>query len=262
MNVTKETVTPKKAMEWLKRNINNRPLSQGWIDQLARAMTDKAWRLNGDCIRFNGNGDLIDGQHRLNACVTSGKSFESYVVRGLEHDAFDTIDQGRKRTIGDVFARQGYKHYVTLGSAVRWLWLHETNSLPYRVKGTLRPDQANEILERHPAIHAAVEMARGLCGKQKLIHPGLLAFLYYVTSESDEKKAVAFWNGVVNAEGLTKQSPAKVLHSRLVSNLGSVAKLNVETIAALCIKSWNAFKTGKPVGTLRWSENEDFPTIS
>lgn len=261
MNVTKETITPKKAMEWLKRNVNNRPLSQRWVDDLARAITDKAWRLNGDCIRFNGNGDLIDGQHRLNACVQSGKPFESYVVRGLDHDAFDTIDQGKRRSIADVFARQGYKHYTTLASAVRWLWLYESNSLPSARKESLRPDEANELLEKHPAIHHAVEVARSLITTTKLINPGLLSFLLYITTEKHGDVAEKFWSSVVSAEGLKKQSPAYQLHSRLVNNLGSVAKLHNDTIAALAVKAWNAFKAGKPVGALRWAENEDFPTI-
>jgi hypothetical protein len=82
VNISKETVTPKKAMEWLKRNIANRPLSPVTVNNYARAMSDRAWKLNGDCVRFNGNGDLVDGQHRLTACVKSGQSFETYIVRG------------------------------------------------------------------------------------------------------------------------------------------------------------------------------------
>lgn len=99
VNITKESITPKKAAEWLKRNVANRPLSQRTVTNYATAMADRAWKLNGDSIRFNGSGDLIDGQHRLTGCVKAGVPFDSYVIRGLDHDAFDTIDQGRRRTI-------------------------------------------------------------------------------------------------------------------------------------------------------------------
>lgn len=59
----KETITPKKAMEWLQRNVANRPMSHKRVLGYAQAILAGAWKVNGDCIRFNGNGDLIDGGH-------------------------------------------------------------------------------------------------------------------------------------------------------------------------------------------------------
>lgn len=258
MNVTKENVSPKKAAEWLTRNISNRPLSMTTVGLYKKAIEADAWKLNGDCIRFNGNGDLIDGQHRLTACVQAGKGFETYVVRGLDHDAFDTIDQGKKRTISDVFARQGYKHYVTLASAVRWLWRYEHGMVEC---GPMRPDEANELLEQNPAVHHAVEVARGLTGHQKLLHPGMLGFLIYECGRTDEDAAETFWTAVVAGEQLKRDSAAYRLHQRLIKNLGAVAKVPSDTLCALAIKAWNFHRTRKPCGTLKWSEGEDFPQI-
>lgn len=259
MNVTKETITPKKAMEWLKRNINNRPLSAKAVNNYAKAMEAGVWRLNGDCVRFNGNGDLIDGQHRLTACVQAAKPFETYVVRGLEHEAFDTIDQGRKRTVGDVFARQGYKHYVTLAAAVRNLWRYENGFS--QTHESIRADEANEVIEKHPALHAAVEEARHLLGHQRLLHPGILAWLVYSTSQVDEAQSKKFWSQVATGEGLTKSMAAYWLRERLIDNTSSKARLHADTIAALCIKAWNSYRAGKVCKTLKWDNREEFPTI-
>jgi len=261
MNVTKEIVTPKKAMEWLKRNVANRPLGVKRVGFYARTMTDGAWKLNGDTIRFNGNGDLIDGQHRLSACVKADVSFETYVVRGLEHDAFDTIDQGKSRSIGDVFARQGHKHYIKLASAARWLWMRDNNCMPRgSEKLTFRADHANEIIAKYPTLHHCVALASGL--RNNLLNPGVLGFLFFQSIEScGEDVAVAFWNRTLLADGLKRGTPEYLLHSRLVSNLTSVAKLNSDTIVAITIKTWNAHKTGKNQGVLRWSNNEPFPVM-
>lgn len=259
MNVTKETVTPKKAMEWLKRNVHNRPLSEATIGLYARAMLDGAWKLNGDTIRFNGNGDMIDGQHRLTACVQAGKPFETYVVRGLPHEAFDTIDQGKKRTTGDVFARAGYKHYSTLASAVRNLWQYQGDQGYAAKYGALRPDIANDIIEKNPAIHAAVEFVRSNIGRKSLMHPGLASFLVYITSQIDEEQAKKFWTSIFVGEGLTKTSAAYWLRERLIGNLSSVAKLHNTAIAALAIKAWNSYRSGKPCKTLKWDNREEFP---
>lgn len=259
MKITKETVTPKKAMEWLKRNVHNRPISQRQVNNYAATMEAGKWQLNGDTIRFNGNGDLIDGQHRLHACVQCGKAFECYVASGLDHDAFDTIDQGRKRTTGDVFARQGYKHYITLASAARNLWKYQNG---YQNKtGQFRPDMANQLLEEHPALHAAVERACNLSAKQGLIHGGILSFLVYATSCVDEAGSEKFWSQVMTGEGLTKNMPAYWLRERLINNRGAVAKLDGDTIVALSIKAWNSFRAGKPLKVLKWMSEEEFPAI-
>lgn len=260
MNIAKEVVSPKKAMQWLKRNIANRPLWATTVNQYAKAMADGAWKLNGDCIRFNGNGDLIDGQHRLTASVKSGESFETYVVRGLDHEAFDTIDQGKKRTTADVFARDGYKSYTTLASAVRWLAKYNRGMTTRHEP--LRPDVAHAILDDNPNIHHAVDLALRLHRQQHLVHPGLLSFLIHETSRKHDGIAEVFWTSVITGEGLSKGEPAHLLNKRLVANYGAVAKLNAETIAALCIKAWNCHLSERPCGVLKWSEGEDFPAIS
>lgn len=253
-------ITPKKAAEWLKRNVNNRPLREIRIEQYSAAMKAGAWQVNGETIKFNCNGDLVDGQHRLHACMQSGITFESYVVTGVGRDAFDTIDQGDKRTIGDVFARSGYKHYVLLAAGSRWIWRYE-NSMS--VNGAMRADIAKDIIERHPALHAAAQKAseHSRCG---ILNPGLFAFLDYWCGQNNQERADKFWTSVADAEGLEKGTPAHLLHKRLQANSNAVARLWPITIAALCVKAWNAHvskKTSDTVKCLKWAEGEVFPTI-
>jgi hypothetical protein len=259
MNIARETVSPRKAMLWLKNNVRNRPLSQLLVKNYAAAMKDGAWMLNGDAIRFNCNGDLIDGQHRLAACIKSDTPFECYVIRGLQHEAFDTIDQGRRRSLSDVFARDGYKNYKTLAAATRWFWLYGRG---FKCFGeTLRPDKAHELIEANPSLHHAADAALRLYREQRLVNPGLLAFLIFVTGQSDQDKADTFWASAITGQDLTKGSAAHLLHKRLVANATAVARLHVNTIAAIGIKAWNAYITKTPIATLRWSENEEFPTV-
>lgn len=260
MNITKETVTPKKAMEWLKRNVHNRPLSPKTVDRYAAAMTRDVWKLNGDCIRFNGNGDMIDGQHRLTACVQAGKPFESYVVRGLPHEAFDTIDQGRKRTTGDIFARSGYEHYTTLAAAVRNYWRYLNGFAA--THGAIPPDVANDILEKNPSIHSAVAFVCKMQSNRStrsLMHGGVASFLVFLTGEIDQEGSQKFWTSVFTGEGLTRTMAAYWLRERLIANSGNTARLHADTIAALAIKAWNSFRSGKPCKALKWDSREDFP---
>lgn len=264
MKVTLENIGPKKAQEWLKTNIANRPLSLRRIENYAKAMSDGVWQLNGDTIRFNTNGNLIDGQHRLSACVKSGKPFQSYVARGLEHEAFDTIDQGKSRSISDVLARVGCKNYHVLSSALRWIYRYKggEDGIVSRGAIALRPDQAHAILNANPDLHEQVEFAIGLCRQQPgLIAGSILAFLLHST-DAHENGAREFWSSVVTGVGLQKGSPAHSLNRRLVANMGSAAKLSPISVCALCIKAWNFYATKKPCICLKWQEFEEFPRFT
>jgi hypothetical protein len=259
MKITKESVTPKKAMEWLKLNVANRPISARQVGHYAKAMECGQWKLNGDCIRFNGSGNLIDGQHRLTACIQAGKSFDTYVVTGLEHDAFDTIDQGKKRDISDVFARQGFKNYAVLSSAVRWLWWSNGGR---QAKLKMRPDEANDLLDKNSGMHAAVDTAIKIARQQRgLISASLLSFLIYKTSKIDES-AVGWWTSVVTGAGLKAGTPGLLLHKRLVDNIASVAKLRHETVCALSIKAWNCYRTTDRLKCLKFEDREEFPRFA
>jgi len=51
------------ARAWFELNIiNNRGIRPAVVDAYARDMAAGHWRLNGDPIRFNKKGQLIDGQ--------------------------------------------------------------------------------------------------------------------------------------------------------------------------------------------------------
>lgn len=62
------------AETWLSRNSNNRNLRGQVIASYARDMKSGAWVLNGETVKIASNGQLLDGQHRLNAVVESGQT--------------------------------------------------------------------------------------------------------------------------------------------------------------------------------------------
>jgi hypothetical protein len=76
------TVTPEMAREWLDANtgvpFNSQPHK---VDQYARDMASGHWPLTGEGIRFDEADQLVDGRHRLRACVKSGVPFLTYVTR-------------------------------------------------------------------------------------------------------------------------------------------------------------------------------------
>ena len=255
-------ITPKQAAKWLAHNRANRPLSQVTVDRYAAAMQAAEWKLNGDSIRFDENGDLIDGQHRLHACVKSGRTFMSYVVTDLPVDAFDTIDQGRPRTMADVLARRGEKHYSTLAAACRFIWELETGKVGCAEK--MRPSHLDGVLNEHPTIRESVEVTVKMMSNSKVrFIPGShVAALHYLFGTIKPHKNKEFWERVIEGTGLSKEMPEYTLRKRLIENMGSVAKLPTEAVFALTIKTWNASSNNQTLKLLRWQPGEEFPKIS
>lgn len=99
MIVTNEIINPETARNYLAANIyNNRRIQRDRVDAYAFDMAMGKWCNNGTTITFDNQGRLIDGQHRLMAVIKSGATIQALVVRGVDDDAFKTIDVGQPRT--------------------------------------------------------------------------------------------------------------------------------------------------------------------
>lgn len=75
-----ELITPDIAREYLTHNKINRNLRKYAVKNYARDMKNGEWQLTPQGISFYENGDLADGQHRLEAVVMAGVPVEFYVT--------------------------------------------------------------------------------------------------------------------------------------------------------------------------------------
>jgi len=98
MKTAVETITPKKAREYLLANKDNyRKLSRHKVNQYAEDMKAGRWQMNGQGIAFGKNQILKDGQHRLAAIVQAGVPVEMTVNRDLD-DNVTIFDVGMMRS--------------------------------------------------------------------------------------------------------------------------------------------------------------------
>lgn len=96
-----ELITPKKAQEYLNTSLGNRALRKSHVSWLTNMMLRDEFMLTHQGIAFNSNNNLVDGHHRLNAIVESGKTIEMLVIKNVD-GAYDYIDQGAIRNNGDI----------------------------------------------------------------------------------------------------------------------------------------------------------------
>ena len=120
-----QTITPKKALEYLEHNTANRPLSGRTVRDFAQAMRRGEWRVTHQGIAFDTTGALVDGQHRLAAIVEADVPVEVTVFSEVPEGAFDVLDTGKRRNAADVLAIEGEKSAVMLAAMVRTVWLYE-----------------------------------------------------------------------------------------------------------------------------------------
>lgn len=111
------------AMLIREANTKNRPLSKNYLTVLSKTYDKSADGVTGDTIKFGRSGRLIDGQHRLWMASRSSVPFRTHVVFGINDEAFDIIDQGRKRTAGDVLAVDLIPNAIQTASAARWVFV-------------------------------------------------------------------------------------------------------------------------------------------
>lgn len=99
--ISVEMFTPDDALEILCKNDINRALNNDVVRVYNTDMQTGDWSVCPGAICFYENGQLADGQHRLNALIESGHSALFIVMRGLTRKDGFNIDTGRPRKLVD-----------------------------------------------------------------------------------------------------------------------------------------------------------------
>lgn len=103
ISVTYRMVSPAQARVWLDgHNTKNRNLSLRNADKIKQDLAADRFIFTGDPIRFDKEGALVDGQHRLHCIANSDKTVWLLVIEGLDMEAVDRIDQGLVRSVPDI----------------------------------------------------------------------------------------------------------------------------------------------------------------
>lgn len=266
ISVTQELITPERASTLLLKNPHNRKISNTLVVQYTQLMQRGEWKFNGDPIRVNGDGSLIDGQHRLSAIVASGQPQRCVVISGLESDAFKTIDCGKKRSTGDMLSIRGYGGAVHgLAAAGRALLVYETgvywNSKAQRIDWSPTSSQIIDYIDSHPDVASAFyKIQSDYTYALKLLGNGPATLSLVLMRRTNPGKAEEFMTGVETGVTDGEGDPRHILRETLARlRIGTFRTMRYEETAAFVIKAMNAFFGGKPLKILRFKKNESFP---
>lgn len=236
-------VTPEIAEEWLENNTINRPLSDQRVEAYANEMTAGRWPFAGESVQFDVDGNLLNGQHRLNAIIKSGVTLPMLVIRGLPRAAMDVMDSGRKRSAANTLTGHGEKYGVTLGAAIRTA-IRQQEKLARR---TIPNSEVLAWLDLHPNIRQAVLSAATYYKDTLLPSRAILAYALYEMREKDVFAAESFLIDLAKGANLPEDDPVLALSRRLGVARRERHKIPEDEQLSLLFQAWNARREGKPM---------------
>ena len=245
------TVTPEEAAIWLgTKNSRNRPVSENAVSKYAQEMKDGRWVDNGQPIIFGTDSQLLNGQHRLFACVRSGKQFSTTITYGVDPKSFGTIDDANSRSLADVLHIEGESNSTLLSAGVRFIWMYATGQVEYQ-------DLRRGKIATKPLLWATLDKNRKITSSTKfismlkartgglLITAGMAVGLHYLFSLVDEKKADEFFNRFQSGLELTEDNPIHLLRARLIAGQKEAStKITRLAMYYYTVTAWNAYVSG------------------
>lgn len=243
-----EVVTPSKAAKWLEANTHNRNLNSHKVTLYARDMERGKWRFGNDAICFALDGALLNGQHRLHACVMSGTSFRCIIIRNMPNEAQDVMDQGGVRTMAGILHLRGHINTVRLGGALRALIAIDHAGDGFNV---YRPttQELLTLLQKHPKLTESVDLVETCRG----VSPSSLAAVHYVAKVllKEDKKADAFVNVFSKGIPSYQQDPAHLLRENTIKHQDRKTKKASKDSFYALLRAWNAFRDDERWG--KWT---------
>lgn len=246
-----ERIGPDVARAYLALNLpNNRTYRSNYATELALEMKQGRWRESGDPIRFDTNGHLIDGQHRLNAVILANVALPFVVMRGIAADAVHVIDTGKSRRPADALKVAGFLSTALLASTARILL--RVKEGPITIRHYRQPSHAEliDVVRRHPALYESTLVIRPVRG----IRPSLTVAMHYIGKQLLElpSAAEAFVkvvnSGIPNYAG----DPVHMLREKMLHERGS-GKRSMDAASLLAMAHvWNHFSKGSPLKFLRF----------
>jgi hypothetical protein len=153
-----ETWTPAQAESALMKNEVNRHIRESKVEQYCRDMLSGKWTATGDPIKFDAEGKLVDGQHRLHAQIKADVKMRWLVVREVPPEAQVNMDMNIPRSIGDILHFGGEKTAQLLTAVTRMVHLITTTKLS-RGRYGVSVNEVLDTLEKHPDVRISTDMA-------------------------------------------------------------------------------------------------------
>jgi len=251
-------MTPERAERLLDANVRNRSLKVDRQKNYAGQMKAGQWLVDGNPIRVDRDGVLLDGQHRLRGIVESGTTQTVILITGLEPQAMNSIDTGASRTLGDLLKLSipDMKDEAKIGSLSRVLLIRslgEPLPVAFSTSGSAIAQDSRvtnatiiDFYARQRIIvdrlHRAGEQVRRARPAWKGFSSRVVAVVRAELEQIDFDDAEFFFDRIKDGADLDANHPIMAL-IRYGDRTAASRDTNPSSTvwAAMLIKAWNAF---------------------
>lgn len=256
-------LTPQLAKEYLEHlPQRQRQLSDRTVDRYAADLLSDQFPFTGDSIKFDVDGNLIDGQHRCNAVVAAEVPTPMLVIRGLAPDMIKFFDGGRARRFSDDLRIQGYANHMMLSAITNRVWHWEHGNYGYtEVPFVANPLYANttptramlwHTLENHPELPEVVTHANRLYRYTRNAPASVTGLVWLLLGQVDVDAREKFFYELIEGPAQNgPEYPINVLRKALTRQLSVNEDRPGHVWLAYYIKAYNAWAEGRSLSYLR-----------
>ncbi|GAI95029.1 unnamed protein product, partial [marine sediment metagenome] len=162
-------------------------------------------------------------------------------IRGIDPDAFVTMDTGKNRTITDVLAIKNEPSPKHLASTLQWTYRYLADRLNAKIESH---DVLLSVLDNHPEVHRTVQFYQGLNQPSggPAYHPITLG-CHYLFSLVARKKADDFIERYITGLRLEEENdPIGRLRGQITSLAGPRARLlSSSQVFGIIVMAWNRY---------------------
>ena len=259
-------LTPELAELLLALNVGNRPQRRGRVSKMAQVMREGRWMQTHQGVAVGNNDVLVDGQHRLLACIEAGIPIPMRFEFGCDPDTYKVLDTQVPRSQSDTLHRAGFKNVSQL-SATTGLVLQIENGGLRNARGAfmVNNDQIEEAVTSRPQLYDAVRLGGQLyTAFPRTSLAALSAAFYFILKHHLLDTAEEFCDAVKTGLNLTSQRDPVFLLRKEIQDFWTYGKRqNVPRgyLTAAIIKAFNAWVRGKRPGSIRLQAGESFPDV-
>lgn len=279
------TITPEQADHILSTtNNSNRNINGKAVAFISNQLINGLWAYNGQSIVVGSDGELLDGQHRLAACVRSGVSLDTEIVYNVPKESFSTMDSGRPRGAADCFALKNIPNSTLSSSVMRNCVLYsklkglsfafsDTALSSVKIPSSTLLSTYENITNRFFGVNDVhfddvsgfISYFGNSVGKRTGLKQGAYVFAALVTYLIDKERAIEFIDLISDGLFTSKDDPCKKLleFTSSGSNLPASFSKSHSTVTlyrvSMYFRAWNSFCNGSELKALRVTKNHVSP---
>ncbi|GHF33233.1 hypothetical protein GCM10010218_12910 [Streptomyces mashuensis] len=241
---------PQLAARLLRRNTKNRNLRTAVVEDYVRDIQAGTWPLNGEAIKLDVQGNVLDGQHRLHAIVKAEEPVTTFIVGGLPPEAQTTMDSGLRRTTADALSLADETNAITVAAILRkvWTWQQGDRRFTRRISPTTTESRA--LLEKHPEIRRSAEIAMRTRAAFPHIPQSALGTAHFLFNAIDPDECAWFFQRLGDGVELSSGHPILALRSRVTSERAKEGRIAWERHLSYLVSAWNAVRENRPLTRL------------